>query len=859
MSASTLQGVRVVGGILPPGLLDHVMAGEVSDPATLRPASYHLVGRETVQDAVSRSWQYLLGAWTAWREQQQNQPGGLADTRAGTVREQWLLPLLDELGYGRVPPLPTSLAVGPNQYPVSHAWQHVPIHLLGPGVDLDRRNPGVPGAARAPQAMVQELLNRSDDHLWAMLSNGRRLRLLRDSTALAGSAHLEFDLEAIFDGELFAEFRLLWQICHVSRVEKRDPAGPPSDCILETWRGEAVDAGTRALERLRIGVETAIEALGTGFLTDPANTALRDDLAAGRLTTADYHRHLLRLVYRLLFLCVAEDRDLLLLRAQDGDDTTRDARARYQRYFSTARLRRLARLRLGTSAHHDLWRAQRLVLAALGAHGEPALALPGLGGLFDPEPGSPDPFTTADLANDAFLTAMRSLGWVEIPGQRVQPVDYGNLDAEELGSVYESLLELVPRVDLEQRRFTLQNLAGNERKTTGSYYTPTSLVNALLDTALDPVLDDAQKNATDAADAEQRLLALTVCDPACGSGHFLVAAARRIARRVASLRSGEDEPTPDTVRDALRDVIGRGIYGVDVNPLAADLAKVSLWLEAMEPGKPLGFLDARIRVGNSLLGTTPALLADGVPDDAFKPLTGDDKAVATAVRKRNKAERGGQEVLLFEQADTSTDALAERRQRLAVSADTLDEVRHQADEWADYLASDAYRHRKTHADAWCAAFVWPLVPDAPQPPTDAVLRRIAADPDESGLTEHPRGGPTHRRRVPLLPLAPGVPRGLPASRTANASRRARRAGPAASTSSSATRHGSASSSRSRSSSPRRAPEIADAPNAAARKERIAALRSLRSSADRACSPSTRRRCASRGGRQASCGTRAAIP
>src|SRR5262249_47234213 len=160
--------------------------------------------------------------------------------------------------------------------------------------------------------------------------------------------------------------------------------------------------------------------------------------------------------------------------------------------------------------------------------------------------------------------------------------------------------------------------AGNERKTTGSYYTPPGLVSALLDTALEPLLDDAIKNASDQAKAEQGLLALTVCDPACGSGHFLVAAARRLAQPLAHLRSGDDEPTPTDVQHALREVAGRCLYGVDVNDLAAELAKVSLWLEALEPGQPLSFLDARIRVGNSLLGTTPTLLQAGVPDVAFK-------------------------------------------------------------------------------------------------------------------------------------------------------------------------------------------------------------------------------------------------
>ena len=86
---------------------------------------------------------------------------------------------------------------------------------------------------------------------------------------------------------------------------------------------------------------------------------------------------------------------------------------------------------------------------------------------------------------------------------------------------------------------------------------------------------------------------------------------------------------PDAMQHALRDVIGHCIYGVDINPMAVELCKVSLWMEALEPGKPLSFLDHRIQCGNSLLGTTPALMANGIPDDAFKPIEGDDKSVVT--------------------------------------------------------------------------------------------------------------------------------------------------------------------------------------------------------------------------------------
>ena len=360
----------------------------------LKGSDYHL-GSETPREAAARAWTHLLATYRRFRDDLAALPDG--DPAVAVTRERWLSQLFADLGYGRVPATPAGgLTAGEGaaakQYPVSHLWGSTPIHQLGWGVDLDRRSPGVAGAARAPHAMVQELLNRTDEYLWAILTNGRTLRLLRDSTTLTGFAYVEFDLEAMFDGELFSEFALLYLLAHQSRVEVADGAAP-STCWLERWRTTAIGQGVRALTLLRDGVETALETLGTGFLQHPANTALRQSLADGAVRLSDVHAALLRTVYRLLFWAVAEDRDALL-----APDATADQRARYQDYFSSARLRDLALKRHG-SGHDDLWQAATLVLDALGrSGGEPRLGLPGLGGLFSttaatcsPAPGSPTP------------------------------------------------------------------------------------------------------------------------------------------------------------------------------------------------------------------------------------------------------------------------------------------------------------------------------------------------------------------------------------------------------------------------------------------------------------------------------------
>ena len=634
-----LSTVRSVGGILPADLLAGVVTG--TDLPGLSADDYHLELGLTPREAANRAWSVLTGAWAAYRQALTARPAG--DPAVALTREKWLAVVLRELGFGRVPATPAGgiVVVDDRTFPVSHcADDLVPIHLLGWHVDLDRPTPGMAGAAgRAPHAMVQELLNRSDRHLWALLSNGSTLRLLRDSSTLVGPSYVEFDLETMFDGDVFSDFVALYLLCHQSRFEPTDPDAGPSSCWLERWRAHAADAGIRALGAIRTGVHDAIETLGTGFLAHPQNAALRADLDSGRLDLADYQRSLLRLVYRLLFCFVAEDRGLLL----DPDPNAKAGRQRYLDWFSTGRLRRIATRRQG-GPHGDLWQALSLVLDGLGLEGgRPELALPGLGGLF--EHGPADVVTGLALSNRALLGALRHLCVIQPPGggpRRV--VDYRHLGAEELGGIYESLLEYVPRHDPDARTFTLESLAGNDRKKTGAYYTPASLTESLLDTALDPLLDQAERSD----DPQAALLSLTVCDPACGSGHFLVAAARRIAARLATQRAAGAEPSVDDIQAAMHDVVARCIYGVDLNPLAAELAKVSLWLEALQAGRPLSFLDAHIKVGNTLLGTTPALLAQGIPDGAFAPIDGDDRKHAAALKKRNQIERSGQGNLLID-------------------------------------------------------------------------------------------------------------------------------------------------------------------------------------------------------------------
>lgn len=716
--------IRTEGALLPVDLLQRIVAGDTA-LGGLDPESYHLPGSEKLNEAINSAWNRLLGAWSTF----QTARGRLGEGDAGTTltRERWLMPLFQELGYGRLQAAKPVTLEG-KEYRVSHAWGEVPIHLVGCGGNLERRQAGVTGAAKSsPHSLVQEYLNRNPNQLWGLLSNGLTLRVLRDNASLTRQAYLEFDLEAMLTGEVYADFVVLWLVCHQSRVETQE--GKPETCWLETWSKAAQEQGTRALDKLRDGVEQAITALGGGFLAHAGNTALKARLRSGALTREGYYRQLLRLVYRLIFLFASEDRDLLL-----DPQASPAARERYLKYYSATHLRQLAEQSRG-GRHPDLYATLRLVSAMLGGRepggtGLKGLGLPVLGSFLFSAEALPD-LETAELENSALLSAVRGLAFI-LDGNTRRSVDYRNLGTRELGSVYESLLELHPLINIDAGTFELITSAGNERKTTGSYYTAEDLIKVLLDSALDPVILQAILRAGPSVEAQiVALLALKVCDPACGSGHFLIAAARRIARRLAQLRSGDEEPSPEITRTALREVIQHCVYGVDINPMSVELCKVNLWLESIEPGKPLSFLEAHIQCGDSLVGVAPGLDISEIPDEAFNPAFGDDKVTASALKKRNKAERAGQmglDIYVVEDDEDLKVWMARRAQSLDdLPEETAEQVGQKAQSYQEYLNSPQYRRRKMEYDLWTAAFFWKMVA---QPgaagilaPTHEMLRR----------------------------------------------------------------------------------------------------------------------------------------
>jgi len=621
---------------------------------------------------------------------------------------------------------------------------------------------GTGGVRLSPHALVQEYLNATDQ-LWGIVTNGARLRLLRESARFTRPTYVEFDLQTMLEGERFSDFALLYRLLHRSRLPQRAADAP--ECWLERYHQQALAQGGRVRDRLRDGVEQALKTLANGLLRHPANERLRRALADGDLTPLAFYRQVLRLVYRLLFLMVAEERNLI---AATGDDADR-ALAIYHAHYSMARLRRLAEhvgvaASAGEGGYGDLWIGLLAAFRIFEGSVSRRFPLAPLDGDLFSETACPHLTAETRMANADLLAAIRALALSHDPESRaLRRVNYGALDVEELGSVYEALLDYRPAVTRAPAgstdvRFDL--IPGTERKTTGSYYTRPELVQELIASALEPVLAQRLASAGRAAAArEAALLAIRVCDPACGSGHFLLAAARRLGRELARIRAGDDEPSPAQFRHAVRDVIRRCIFGVDLNPLAVDLCKLALWIEGHAAGLPLSFLDHHIRCGNALVGATRALVAQGIPDEAYRPIHGDEKGIAAALRKRNRTERDAytrdravQERMF---ADEPTDAPLARA--LAALDDLPDEsvaaVRARAARYAEVRR--AHLRERARYDLWTAAFFQPLTrANAPWVPTTADV--IDADP--TGRKALLAGGAGAGDR--LLPLGPGVRPGV---------------------------------------------------------------------------------------------------
>jgi hypothetical protein len=706
-------GIHLEGSILSSELLGKLRTEELPGQ---RPADFGFKPKAVLREEIGYAWQTAQNYWRAFQLKRERLTA--ADSGVSETRNIWIIPLLRELGYE----LQRGQAetIHEKSYAISHRdaqRAQFPVHIVGCQQSLDKKAEQGQQSRLSPHGLMQEYLNYTE-HLYGIVTNGPRLRLLRDATRLSRLAYVEFDLEKIMEEERYPDFAVLYRLLHATRLPTRPEEA--ERCLLEGYHQLAIESGARIREKLREAVEAGMKALANGWLQHPDNHAFAQMAAEGAVDPREFYQRLLKIVYRLLFLVVIEERGLVF--PPETDEEGGRQRDLYYRYYSLRRLQELALKRQFVEGRHtDLWRSVRATFALFETAGYgQQLGIAPLGGELFSEGGlriGGTDLMALSLENKTVLEVIGGLTlFTNEQKQRVR-INYTDLDVEELGSIYEALLDLNPRFYPMETGVAFGFTGGTERKETGSYYTRSDLVLQLLKSALDPVVERCLRQPT-AEQQAQALLGLKVCDPAAGSGHFILAAARRIAMALARVRAGEDSPGESWYRPALREVIQRCIYGVDRNPAAIDLCRVALWLESHNPGKSLSFLEHNIRCGDSLIGLDRLeRLQEGIPDEAFKARTGDDKTAASRLKKDNKTFHSARQASFFAAAQAlqaqQQDFAAGYRDLLAQDDNTvadyqakkarLEQLRNRPDWWKDWMAANLYAY----------AFFQPLREEAP--------------------------------------------------------------------------------------------------------------------------------------------------
>ena len=515
---------------------------------------------------------------------------------------------------------------------------------------LDRRS-GRRGEETAPSTQMLRYLRRVEDLTtaklrWGVLTNGAQWRLYYQGARSVAEQFFEIDLARILgipghDGGLFAipaEKRQHW--LKVFALIFRREAFLPAPSDARTFHQRAIEEGRFYEER----VATNLSNLVFGEIFPELVRAIA--AAAADAPLQEVREAALILLYRLLFVLYAEDRDLLPVR--DG---------RYEEYGLREKVRgdvghRKDRNETISPTTTRYWSAIDDLCRAID-RGDSAIGLPPYnGGLFDPKR---TPLLTRVRIGDAVMAnVIDALSFERTPEGR-RYINYRDLSVQQFGSIYERLLEHEVVREGGHIRIRPNTFA---RKASGSYYTPDDLVGLIISEAVAPLVvqrlnefrtkaeefargnkpENQRLSALKRLDPAERLLELKSCDPAMGSGHFLVSLVDYVADQVITAMAEAESlvtwghyvsPLSDRIEAIRNTIIGnaekngwtvdetqlddrhiirrmvlkRCIYGVDKNPMAVELAKVSLWLHTFTVGAPLSFLDHHLRCGDSLFGS----------------------------------------------------------------------------------------------------------------------------------------------------------------------------------------------------------------------------------------------------------------
>lgn len=688
-------GINWEGGLIGPETLENL-----KDNTELKGQNSSDFELDTpVRDEIQSCWADSVQQWKIFKTRIERED---SKDKYGTsrTRQFWIQPLLGFLGFD-IESKPAE-QIGEKSFAISHkATRRIcPIHIVGYFESLDKAREG---QKKSPHSMVQEYLNLNEEVLFALVTNGKVIRLLRDSSHLVKLTYLEFDLEKIFEEELYDNFAVLYRLLHATRFPANGTE--PSECLLESYHQNSLENGTRIRDKLSSAVKEAVRIWADGILQNPENASFVAEYE-NKWNADDLNEEFLTLIYRLLFLLVIEERHLVY--EKKADQTKRSL---YYSYYSLQHLRKRC-VNMGTEErhYHDAFEQLKSLFALFedDSAGAP-LGIKALAGDLFSKDGL-KLLKSVYINNKDFADGFRLFDSYYDDERRIMVrVNYAALNVEEFGSIYEGLLAFDPCITKSvDGTYDFTYVEGKNRDETSSHYTPEELVEPLIKSALEPLI---QKKLQE-ENKEKALLSIRVCDDACGSGHILLNAARRIALELSRVRTQSDNPDPASYRNAEKDVIRSCIYGIDKNPQAVQLCKVALWLESHNPGTSLGFLDNHIKCGDSLVGVARVEeLFDVIPSEAFKSYKDSDKEYYAKLKKNNdvqiKEKKAIEESKFLRQKKVESDVtdVIKKLSEVGQMPDaTPEEEEAKKKAYKELLSTNAWKKLKGIADTRLAGF-----------------------------------------------------------------------------------------------------------------------------------------------------------
>jgi hypothetical protein len=719
--------------------------------------------------------------------------GVTARTERTAAHARLYAPILSALGFELASLRPTEIDISPERVPTSairnaEGELALLIEELAFGQQPDDRYDSGPFRGSAQRKMERMLAEVQVT--FGLIVGGPHWRLVQLDTA-GEPRYLEFDLDAIFASDDLDGFRLFFALVRPQGLLGGEKA------LVARLVEHSDEHGTSVGDALGPATRRALQVFLEAVRTDESNVEWAPATFADSVGLRAIHEEGIYTLFRLLFVLYGEAMGLLPIE-----------RPLYREAYSIEYLRgRLTHPEDFAENSYALWeRLQALFLLIDRGVEARDLRIPTYnGGLFGP--GKTPRLMLARVSDRAIAEMLRGLTTVEVKIGKAKSrdrVSFRELGVAQLGAVFESLLDYEPEIagdDLfevtvgsgTQKMVSFLPMAalgvvnekpqqpafrrgafylrawGGQRKATGSYYTPQVIAEYLVREALGPQI---------VGKSSAELLELTVCDPAMGSGGFLVAATKFLgdayyeAQIEEALLDRDDLRAADHRTAAWRTVAEHCIYGVDMNPLAVELAKVSLWLTTLAYDRPLSFFDHHLRCGNSLLGA-PLRTDDGaitgeriaiIPKEALadvdKEATPSEKALLKRARDRNNGE-----LRMLQRRQTGLFAFDVRdpihayaRARAELSLEDATQSVHDAaarNRWKERqlqnLTSDPrsqfYRLKQT-CDLWMASWFW-VHDTTVEPPSTEDLGQAARELWETGMAQS-------QRTADLLRISDGI-------------------------------------------------------------------------------------------------------